>query len=666
MYTILVLTLIIGFFSPVQRSEASNICSDEGGRQFILDEKFHTSLKEAVEKNLVNPRNLFTYWIQKKNISDNLDNPWDIFDLCLTEKAHQSEDSCLKKWFRFTTNFDLFIKDLNHFTKCVLPNLEKDDQLRELLASLLENAYLESEKISKNVSEHMIRKSFDGDLVSVLNRSAISENERQSERRNAVRCEIHKNHMKIKNATEFLSGNNADESMVDRARNQELENENDLDCQININKTSISDQQLEDLVKDRISSLCKLANLNTKDRIVCQWPTLRSRLLEYENGQKPSLVHMKWIPTVLKATENVNSAGNLPSLYLAYLLNLERYVVSSYFMLISFIEGDRTGRSSDVASWLAHDIGTRIALDRFSQLRLECQFITNIRSMGYSEISTQVCERLNGAAKLLLSNGHINERISETLARAYTAKGRKRDINDALKQVTGRPTRHQLNTFLMPHLFRSKREQRSMTAVVRQNDHNLRLMAKFIEYNKELSQVPWLNKISKILEIDTTNCLDISRFLIEFGSADEGIPSFVEIAHFLQGNCRYSKDINLWTALGFSFQYENSSLNQIASSVPDREPNLSEVTKLATVALGMSLELLDDRSGSQIEFRTDWTKLSGATNSLIDWISDMKYENGVDPMESIVSGDSNRESQIRSNDPELIDLLDLFPKRNGI
>lgn len=62
-----------------------------------------------------------------------------------------------------------------------------------------------------------------------------------------------------------------------------------------------------------------------------------------------------------------------------------------------------------------------------------------------------------------------------------------------------------------------------MTAVVRQNDHNLRLIAEFIENNNEPNQVPWLSKISKILEVDTTNCQEISRFLVEFGTADQPV-----------------------------------------------------------------------------------------------------------------------------------------------
>jgi hypothetical protein len=366
---------------------------------------------------------------------------------------------------------------------------------------------------------------------------------------------------------------------------------------------------------------------------------------------------MKWIPTVLKITENVNREDNLPGLYLTYLLNLERYVVSSYFMLISFIEGDLTGRSSDVASWLAHDIGSRIALDRFSQLRLECQFVRNIRSMGFSSIKIDACEKLNDSAMVLLSNNEIRTRVARERSSDYAVGDDIMDINDTLKQLMGRPTRNELNTFIIPSLFRSKREKRNTLPITSQNERNLRIIARFIENHYQIDHSSWLKKIAGLLGIENNNCKEISRFLFSLGSTDRGVSHFEEMGKCLASNCGHSRDLNLWTVLGFEFQYENKGLRNLVSVVPGREPTQSELSEFTNVVLGIGLRLLILENDSRVELETDRATRSGVINSIRDWLLDLKYEHGIDKTEDIMSAKSNWKGKDQMNDPELSGLL---------
>lgn len=667
MHAILVLTLIIGLFSTSQRSGASNICSDEGGRQFILNEKFHTSLKEAVQKHLVNPKNLFSYWTQQKNISDNLDNPWDSFDLCLTEKAHQSEDSCLKKWFRFTTNFDLFINDLNHFTKCVLPNLEKDDQLRELLASLLENAYLESEKISTNVSEHMIRKSFDEDLVSSLNRNAISENERLSEKRKAARCEVLKNNMRIKIATESLSRNNSDESMVDPAHKNELENENDLDCQSNNNKTSISDQQLEYLVKDRISSICKGANLNTKDRIVCQWMNIRNRLEKFEKGSDPESVHANWLP---KFSERLKT-GNLnekPIAYFNYLIDLDKYLVSSYFS-IEYLAKSEVRRSyhKTILEWIVRDVSKRISVDRFSQLRIECNLLRNIESVGFHEVSNRICLELDESARSILSNSQVFERVSKEINASKKLKEFARDADDMLRMLSGRPTRYQLNTFPFPNQFRSPREAAGFTAQIYQDENNLLLLERYLETENQLNDLSWILKVVGQIksEVDSINCQTIPLLISRLASQETMFKYLDSFGGFVRKDCSDESIPNLWQALGFTYYFQNRPISSYRFDSADGNASSNELGDFSKLTLAIALrQFMFDQVGVDLksEMAIKKMKISGATQSLVDWILDRKFQFNVDEIEASRREISESSTDQIVKDPLISELREILAK----
>ncbi|MBK9038984.1 MAG: hypothetical protein IPL83_07470 [Bdellovibrionales bacterium] len=447
--------ILIGSFSTVSHgSEASVICGDESRQKYLLGEAFHSQVKDTVQKGLLNPKNMFNYWAQESNISNNL---WDSFDSCLTGNTDTSKDTCIANWSILSTNFYLFVLDLNHYKTCNLQKFEKNAQHLEQLSSLIEKTYKESQTLFHNLTLSVIKRYLKHDHALNLNKTAASNNESSSAQSRILACEATVHRLRSQYFNDSLARLKSGKWASDIADKFKAEIKKDFDCQNYTEKTALSDKEIESVLETRISSLCDRDHLNTKNRIICHWPTLRSRLLEYENGQKPSLVHMKWIPTSL--TRSLKSLGedNLPGLYLTYLLDLQKYILSSYFMLVGIVESDLTGSSSDVASWLAHDIGIRIAMDRFSQLQIECHFLSNIRSMGFSGVKTDACEKLNDSAELLLSKNEIRIRVSKELSSDYSAGDNIKDIHDTLKQLTGRPTRNELNTFVIPSLFRSNR-----------------------------------------------------------------------------------------------------------------------------------------------------------------------------------------------------------------
>ncbi|MBK9038985.1 MAG: hypothetical protein IPL83_07475 [Bdellovibrionales bacterium] len=185
----------------------------------------------------------------------------------------------------------------------------------------------------------------------------------------------------------------------------------------------------------------------------------------------------------------------------------------------------------------------------------------------------------------------------------------------------------------------------------------MRIIAAFIENNSKIEPVSWLRKVESLLRIEDSNCKDISRFLFSLGSTNRGSSHFNEMGKYLESNCGYSRDLNLWTVLGFEFQYENNRLQKPSPVVPDREPTQPELTEFSDVVLGIALRLLILQNGYDIDLEIDIARRSGVINSLINWLLDLKYDHGIDKMESVMSAKSNAERSQQANDPELNDLL---------